>query len=132
MHENYIPQNVWSDLVNNPFMDCISFEDIFVREKRTFLQAVAHAVSFTEDTWAGIDLDLDCIEHTLSSAMTPVGILPVHARQYLHFVAAHARPAYLHICEGATRLNDGRTDATSGKLVAYLVCDFIRSREDAS
>ncbi len=127
LHENYLPQNVWMDMVNNPFIDCITFEDIFVHEKRSFRQAVAHAVSFTDDTMAGIDIDLDAIEHTLSSAMTPVGITPVHARQYVAFAAAHAKPAYFHICEGATHLSDGRTDATSGKLIAYLVSDFVKA-----
>lgn len=127
LHENYLPQNVWIDIVNNPFIDCITFEDIFVHEKRTFMQAVAHATGFTEDSLCGIDLDIDCIEHTLSSAMTPVGILPIHARQYISYVASDAKPAYLHICEGATHLGDGRTDATSGKLVSYLVSDFVKA-----
>ena len=127
LHENYIPQNVWIDIVNNPFIDCITFEDIFVHEKRNFMQSVAHATGFTEDTLSGIDLDIDCIEHTLSSAMTPVGILPIHARQYISFVASDSKPAYLHICEGATRLSDGRSDATSGKLVSYLVSDFVKA-----
>lgn len=36
IHENYIPQNVWMDMVNNPFVDCITFEDIFVHEKEIF------------------------------------------------------------------------------------------------
>lgn len=129
LHENYLPQNVWIDMVNNPFVDCITFEDIFVHEKRTFLQAVAHATGFTEDNLSGIDLDLDCIRNTLSSAMTPVGITPREARQYISFVAADAKPAYLHICEGATRLSDGRTDTTSGKLISYLVCDFIKGMQ---
>src|SRR5687767_299323 len=126
LHENYLPQNVWVDIVNNPFIDCITFEDIFIHEKRTFTQAVAHATGFTEDTLTGIDIDLDGIQNTLSSAMTPVGITPVHARQYISFAAADTKPAYLHICEGATRLSDGRTDATSGKLISYLVSDFIK------
>jgi formiminoglutamase len=128
LHENYLPQNIWLDIVNNPFIDCITFEDIFVHEKRTFLQAVAHATGFTEDTYTGIDVDLDGIQNTLSSAMTPVGISPVHARQYISFAAADSKPAYLHICEGATRLSDGRTDATSGKLISYLISDFVKAR----
>ena len=126
LHENYLPQNVWVDLVNNVFMDCITYEDIFVHEKRTFLQAVAHATGFTEDTLCGIELDLDSIQNTLSSATTPIGILPLHARQYITFVAADAKPAYLHICEGATQLTDGRTNETTGKLISYLVSDFIK------
>ena len=127
LHENYLPQNIWIDIVNNPFIDCITFEDIFVHEKRTFLQSVAHATGFTEDTLTGIDIDLDSIQNTLSSAMTPVGITPVQARQYVSFAAADSKPAYFYICEGATRLNDGRTDATSGKLISYLVSDFIKA-----
>jgi formiminoglutamase len=127
LHENYLPQNIWIDIVNNPFIDCITFEDIFVHEKRSFMQAVSHATGFTEDTLTGIDIDIDAIQNTLSSAMTPVGISPVHARQYISFAAADSKPAYLHICEGATRLSDGRTDATSGKLISYLVSDFIKA-----
>ena len=126
IHENSLQQNVWIDIVNNPFIDCITFEDIFVHEKRTFMQAVAHAIGFTEDTLSGIDLDLDCIQNTLSAAISPVGISPIHARQYVSFAAAHARPAYLHICEGATRLADGRTDEGTGRLISYLVSDFVK------
>lgn len=126
LHENYIPQNVWIDIVNNPFIDCITFEDIFVHEKRTFLQSVAHATGFTEDSLTGIDIDIDSIQNTLSSAMTPVGFQPIHARQFVSFAAADTKPAYLHICEGATILSDGRTDGNSGKLVSYLITDFIK------
>jgi formiminoglutamase len=126
IHENYIQQNIWVDIVNNPFIDCITFEDIFIHEKRTFMQAVAHATGFTEDTLCGIEIDLDAVQDVLSSAMTPVGISPLHARQYISYAAADAKPAYLHICEGATRLSDGRTDVTTGKLISYLVSDFIK------
>ncbi|MET0394968.1 MAG: formimidoylglutamase [Chitinophagaceae bacterium] len=127
VQENYLPQNVWIDLVNNPFMDCITFEDIFVHEKRSFLQAVAHASTFTEDTLTGIELDLDVIQNTLSSAVSPVGISPLHARQYITFLGMDVKPAYLHICEGAARLTDGRTDAGTGKLISFLVSDFVKA-----
>lgn len=36
LHENYIQQNVWIDMVNNPFIDCITYEDIFLHEKELF------------------------------------------------------------------------------------------------
>lgn len=130
LHESYLPQNAWVDMVNNPFIDCITFEDIFVHEKRTFLQSVAHATGFTEDTLTGIDIDLDCIQNTLSSAMTPVGFHPIHARQYISFAASDTKAAYVHICEGAARLSDGRTDHSSGKLIGYLISDFIKAREN--
>lgn len=130
VHENYMPQNVWMDVVNNPFIDMITFEDIFIHEKRTFRQAVSHAIQFTDDTYTGIELDLDSIEHSLSSASTPSGIHSIHARQYINLCAAHVKAAYLHICEGATRLANGRTNELTGKLISYLVSDFVKMREE--
>lgn len=127
LHENYLPQNVWMDIVNNPFIDFITYEDIFIHEKRNFIQAVAHATGFTEDNYTGIELDLDAIENVLSSAQTPTGLSALHARQYISFAAVDAKVAYLHICEGAMQLSDGRRSETTGKLISYLVSDFIKA-----
>ncbi|MGN6419396.1 MAG: formimidoylglutamase [Pseudobacter sp.] len=126
LHENYLPQNVWMDIVNNPFLDCITYEDIFIRQKRTFVQALGEALDFMEDQPTGVELDLDSIEGVLSSAATPAGLSSLHARQYVSLFAASGKPAYLHICEGATRLEDGRKDESTGKLVSYLVSDFVK------
>ncbi len=126
LHENYVPQNVLTDIHDDPFTDYITYEDIFLRERKNFTQALAHATGFTEDTYTGIELDMDCIENVLSSAATPTGITPLQARQYLHFSAQDAKVAYLHICEGATQLSDGRRDESTGKLISYLVSDFIK------
>ena len=128
LHENYLPQNVWMDIVNNPFIDCITFEDIFVHEKRNFLQAIAHANTFTDDTLCGIELDIDSIEGALSSATSPVGISAIHARQYITFASMGCKPAYLHISEGAAKLSDGRTNESIGKLISYLVSDFVKAK----
>jgi formiminoglutamase len=127
VHENYLPQNVWIDIVNNPFIDFITYEDIFIHEKRNFRQAVGHATSFTEDNYTGIEIDLDCIEGILSSAATPAGISALHARQFTNYAGIDSKPAYLHICEGAVQLHDGRKDETTGKLISYLVSDFIKA-----
>ena len=129
VHENYLQENILADIVDNPFIDFISYEDIFIREKNNFIQAVAHATEFTEDNFTGIELDLDSIQNVLSSASSPCGILPLHARQYVNFVAENSKIAYLHICEGATKLDTGQTDLSTGKLISYLVSDFIKSHE---
>ena len=128
LHENYIAQNVLMDIHNNPFIDYISYEDIFIHERKNFIQAVAHATGFTEDTYTGIELDLDCVENTLSSALTPTGLGSLHARKFVTFAAQDAKVAYLHICEGATQLADGRKNESTGKLISYLVSDFIKER----
>src|SRR5829696_4319037 len=83
VHKSYLPQNVWIDIVNNPFLDIITYEDIFIHEKRNFRQAISHAIEFTADNFCGIELDLDCIQNILSSASSPCGVQPLHARQYM-------------------------------------------------
>ena len=127
IHENYIQENVWIDMVNNPFIDCITYEDIFIHEKRNFRQAIGHATLFTDDSYTGIELDLDAVENVLSSAITPCGITQLQARQYMNFTALDAQVAYVHICEGA---EDMGSDNSTGKLVSYLVTDFIKSHAD--
>ncbi len=127
VHENNISQNILMDIHNNPFIDYITFEEIFIHERKNFIQAVAHATGFTEDSFTGVELDLDCIENVLSSAATPAGISALQARQYINFVATDCKVAYLHICEGATQLADGRKDDSTGKLIGYLVSDFIKA-----
>lgn len=127
VHENYLPQNVWLDIVNNPFLDFISYEDIFVHEKRDFRQAVAHAIDFTDDNYTGIELDLDSIEYVISSAASPSGLQALHARQFVTHCAAQAKPCYLHICEGAAVLSTGAADESVGKLISFLVSDFVKA-----
>lgn len=128
--EAYIQQNVWLDFVNNPFLDLITYEDIFLHEKRNFLQAVAHVTNFIDENYCGIELDLDVIQDILSSACGASGLTVMHARQYINFVAQDLKPAYLHICEGAAQLSDGRKADNTGQLIAYLVSDFIKARAD--
>jgi formiminoglutamase len=127
MHESYISQNVLMEIHNNPFVQYSTYEDIFVHERQNFIQAISHATGFTEDTFCGIDLDLDAIENTLSSACTPSGVTALQARQFINFAATDAKVAYLHITEGASQLADGCKDETIGKMISYLVTDFIKA-----
>lgn len=129
LQENYVSQNVLKDIQDNPFIHFSSYEDIFLHEKQNFIQAISHATGFTEDTYTGVELDMDCIEDVLSSACTPCGFTTMQARQYLNFVATDAKVAYLHICEGAAQLSDSNKDDNTGKLISYLVSDFVKAHQ---
>lgn len=130
IQEAYLQQNVWVDIVNNPFMDCITFEDIFVRGKRTFVQAVEDAIGFTDDNYVGVELDMDVIQGALSSAHAPNGVSSCQARQYVTLAGNTARAAYLHIAEGATHLENGQSDPSTGKMISFIVTDFIKAVEE--
>ncbi|MBS1495859.1 MAG: arginase family protein [Bacteroidetes bacterium] len=127
LHENYVQQNVLTDIHANPFVQFCTYEDIFIHEKKNFIQSIAHATGYTEDTYTGIEMDMDSIQHTLSSARTPAGITSLHARQYINFAATDCKVAYLHIGEAACQLSDGVKDDITGKLISYLVSDFVKA-----
>lgn len=129
MHENYVPQNVLMDMHQQSFTQYISFEDIFIRENLNFNQALAVAVNFMEDAHVGVELDVDCIQHALASAETPVGVHAIDARRFVHYVTSRCNPAYFHVCEGAAQLANGKKRSTTGKLLSYLVTDFIKAAE---
>lgn len=127
MHQGYIAQNELMEIHQNPLIQYSTYEDIFIHERKNFIQAIAQATGFTEDSYCGIELDIDCIEHALSSAHTPSGISALQARQYVNFTATDTKAAYLYISEGACQLPDGRRDDTTGKLISYLVSDFVKA-----
>ncbi len=127
LHENYNSREIVAEISQDPAIHHSFYEDIFIREQQTFRQAVTAAIRHTEGAPCGIELDLDCIAGVLSSAATPCGINTLQARQYVSWCAAETEAAYLHITEGAVRLQDGRTDASTAKLIAYLVTDFLKA-----
>lgn len=127
LHENYNSEAIIDEISENPSIQFSFWEDVFLREKMTFKEAVLQAIDFTKNSPTGIELDLDCVENVLSSAMTPCGISPTQARQYIYQTATLANVTYLHICEGATQLSTGQIDFSTGKLISYLVSDFIKA-----
>lgn len=127
LHRNYNAQTIIDEIAREARIWFVFWEEIFLEEKITFKQALEQALHFTAAGICGIELDLDSVENTLSSAMTPSGVSPTLARQYVYQCAKNSDPAYLHICEGAVKLENGWVDPTSGKLMAYLVSDFIRA-----
>lgn len=127
LHENYNSQAIIDEISQNPCIQFSFWEDIFLREKMTFKEAILQAIEFTKNNPTGIELDLDCVENVLSSAMTPCGISATQARQYIYQTSTLANAAYLHICEGATQLSTGQTSTLTGKLISYLVSDFMKA-----
>ena len=99
----------------------MSYEDLFINQKQTWQQAIQYAIQFTHETYTGIELDVDAIANTESSAISPTGITALQARQYINTMAKQQHIAYLHIAEGQHIHNQH-----TAKLVAYLVIDFVK------
>ncbi|MFO0357855.1 MAG: formimidoylglutamase [Sphingobacteriaceae bacterium] len=103
-----------------------TFEDIFVRETTDLKIAFERCKKFLNDGACGIELDLDAITNVPSSAKTSSGITSLNARQYVYSCGKELNALYLHIAEGAPVLAHRKADNKTGKLIAYLITDFMK------
>ena len=78
---------------------------------------------------SGIEIDLDAIPNIASSAMTPSGFSVEQLRQFTSFFGRSKNASYLHICEGAPDLGEEKNNHLIGKLIGYLVTDFINANQ---
>lgn len=126
LHENYNSQNMVDQLIRDG-IDFSTYESIFLRNELQFNDAINKALHFVKDDTYGVELDCDAIEHFPSSAQTPSGISALQARQYIHMAASNKNAAYLHLPEAAPSLVANSSEQV-GKLLSYLVSDFIRAK----
>jgi formiminoglutamase len=128
LHENYNSGTVLKELKKHSQKIQYSLlEDIFIRESISFKQVVSKALSFVNSNYYGVELDMDAIENIPSSAKTSSGISANEARKFVTEAAQHKKVAYLHITEAAPVLSHIKTDNKTGKLIAYLLTDFMKS-----
>lgn len=126
LHEQYNNQSSLNQFTQNKNLHFISFEDIFIKEKYDFKLALQRSINFVKDSQCGVELDLDAITNVPSSAKTSSGISQLQARQFIHHCAIQLNPLYLHIAEGAPVLSHIKADNKTGKLISYLITDFIK------
>lgn len=127
MHEQYNSNHTITKFREDPsHLFFHTYENIFVREEIEFKIALAQCIGFVKDFPCGIELDLDAITNVPSSAKTSSGISALQARQYIHGCASQLEPLYLHIAEGAPVLSHIKADNKTGKLISYLITDFIK------
>jgi len=131
LHEQYNTAQVLHDFYKqsgNLFFT--TYEDIFVRENTSFSAALNHNIGFVKNSACGVEIDLDAITNVPSSAKTSSGLSPVQARQYAYQCGVQLDALYFHIAEGAPVLSHIKADNKTGKLIAYLMSDFMKGVQD--
>lgn len=129
LHENYTSKSVLDILKKTD--DRVRFntyESINIRKEKEFNQEMALALEFIETDPFGIEIDLDAIPNIASSAMTPSGFSIEQLRLFITFFAKNRNASYIHICEGAPELCYDKNNHLIGKLIGYLVTDFIKAK----
>lgn len=128
LHENYTSKSVFSLIKEN--QDRVkynTYEQIKIRREKSFDTELITAAKHIEHGYYGIEVDLDALPLVASSAITPTGFDIDKLREFIHFFAKGKHAAYLHICEGAPDLDSVENRHLVGKLISYLVTDFIKS-----
>ncbi|RYF19703.1 MAG: arginase [Flavobacteriales bacterium] len=123
LHQNYVSKAQLNYIANNNAIKAFYFDDLL--KDRTDILTEAEKLLKGVKSPLGLEIDLDGICNTLASATTPSGFSLNEVRQLV--LSLNKDFTYLHICEGAYQLNDGRKDETIGKTIAYLISDFIKS-----
>jgi formiminoglutamase len=128
LHENYTSDSILRTM--NKLKKKVSyttFESIKIRKETTFEEELQKGIEFVSNKPYGIEVDCDAIENIPSSAMTPSGFSGNEAREFVSFLGKHPNAKYLHICEAAPSLGTEQEVTQAGKLISYLITDFMRS-----
>ena len=130
LHENYTSKSVL-DIIKK-IEDRVrynTYDSVKIRKEKELNLEMLQALEFINDTFYGIEIDLDAIPNIASSAMTLSGFSVEELRQFISFFAKHKNATYLHICEGAPDLGEDKNNHLIGKLIGYLVTDFIKANQ---
>jgi formiminoglutamase len=131
LHENYTSKSVL-DIIKK-LEDRVrynTYDSVNIRKEKDFDREMALALEFIKADSFGIEIDLDAIPNIASSAMTISGFSVEQLRQFISFFGQHKNATYLHICEGAPDLEDSPNNNLIGKLIGYLVTDFIKANNE--
>ncbi|MCB0375277.1 MAG: formimidoylglutamase [Sinomicrobium sp.] len=129
LHENYTSGALFKKLKKyEHHIQYSTFEEIAVQQKKSFAYHLNHALIHVSKSAFGIEVDCDAIAGVPSSTMTPSGFSVNHARRFVTAMGNHRNARYLHICEAAPDPANEREMEQTGKLIAYLITDFMKKR----
>ena len=129
LHESYTSKNVLDQLKSlKDKIQYNTYDAIKVRGEKEFRLEMQIAYDFIKCDAYGIEIDMDALPLVPSSAMTPSGFSVEEVRQFIYFFGKHSNAAYLHICEGAPALDTETNNHMVGKLIGYLLTDFIKAK----
>lgn len=133
LHESYTSKNVLQKLKD--LEDRVRFntyDETGIRKEKDFEQELTQALNFIKSDAFGIEIDLDALPGIASSAMTMSGFSVEQCRQFIYHFGKNTNAAYLHICEGAPDLSEPSNPQLVGKLIGYLITDFIKAKNNVT
>jgi formiminoglutamase len=123
LHQSYNNQYIISELTK---WSChYTWFDDLIQNDISLSQTFSFVKDYLGDQTFGLELDMDAISGIPSSAKTLSGITIEEARKYVMYFAKTKKVSYLHLPEAAPQTAQEKADV--GKVLAYLVSDFIKA-----
>ncbi|MFM9988263.1 formimidoylglutamase [Flavobacterium sp.] len=127
LHESYTSKSVLDSIKKlDDRVRYNTYDEIKIRHQKYFEQEMIQSLDFIKNDFFGIEIDLDAIPNIASSAMTLSGFSVEELRQFIYYFSQDQNASYIHICEGAPSLGEEKNSHLIGKLIGYLVTDFIK------
>jgi formiminoglutamase len=126
LHENYTSNKVFKSINNLKSIDYNTFEALEIRNEVNYKKELDRATLHVAESDFGIEVDCDAIQNIPSSAMTPSGFSVTKTRKLLNHFSKQKKAIYLHICEASPTK---KTASQVGKLITYLITDFIKAND---
>lgn len=127
LHENYTSDTIFKTLKKLKRIQYNTFESMMVTKEYSFENEMDIALNHISSRYFGIEVDCDAIQDIPSSAQTPSGFSVNKARAFVTHFGKQQKASYLHICEASPTPN---TEVQIGKLITYLITDFIKAHEN--
>jgi formiminoglutamase len=122
LHLNYNNRAALNRFAEHP--DALAFlsQDEIIKHQISLTKQVERALNHLKHCSIGLEVDLDAVPYAESSAKTPAGFDIQHLRGLVMLLASQKKCVYFNISEGI------HSDASlTGKMISYLVTDFIRN-----
>ena len=128
LHESYTSKSVLDSIKKtDQRVKYNTYDSIKITKEKSFEQELINGLTHVKTDFFGLEIDLDALPNVASSAMTMSGFSVEEVRHFIHYFGKNQNVAYLHICEGAPDLAEAKNTHLIGKLIAYLVTDFVKA-----
>ncbi|MAY82762.1 MAG: arginase [Flavobacteriales bacterium] len=127
LHQNYNSASILKQFREDKGLDFHSFDYSIIQANMSYKNMLKEGLEFVYGKGFGVELDCDGIQHFPSSAITSSGFSPNQARMYAYKSGTCHNALYFHLTEAAPALA-GDNATKWGKLMAYLVSDFIKGK----
>ncbi|TDQ09590.1 formimidoylglutamase [Pedobacter metabolipauper] len=125
LQQNYNNERMLELMDQMPEISAVFFDDLLTGSASILDTWTSFIAPFE---FPGLEIDLDSVAGVLSSGGGPSGFTLNEIRKII--LNSTKSFSYLHLCEGAVKLVDGREDVNTAKVIAYLITDFLKSQNN--